>query len=147
MALCVFVATSFGAQRAEAFCRTVTEPIPAFFDPQATGCFTGSETAKVLYWKNACIGYSLARAASSQIDLETATSVAAAAFEAWSGATCAGGGNPSIEAINEGPVDCTLVEYNKLGPNQHLIVFRDDVWPHNDANNTLGLTTVTFEVR
>jgi hypothetical protein len=146
-ALCIFVATSFAARRADAFCRTVTESVPPFYDPQSSGCFTGSDSAKLLYWTNACIGYSLARAASSQIDLETATSVAAAAFEAWSGATCAGGGNPSIQAINEGPVDCPLVEYNKLGPNQHVIVFRDDEWPHNDANNTLGLTTVTFDIR
>jgi hypothetical protein len=29
---------------------------------------------------------------------------------------------------------------------QHVIVFRDDAWPHNDPANTLALTTVTFGV-
>jgi hypothetical protein len=38
-----------------------------------------------------------------------------------------------------------LVQYNQTQPNQHVIVFRDDHWPHSDANNTLALTTVTFD--
>jgi hypothetical protein len=42
-------------------------------------------------------------------------------------------------------VDCDQVQYNSDRGNQHVIVFRDETWPHNDANNTLGLTTVTFD--
>jgi hypothetical protein len=42
-----------------------------------------------------------------------------------------------------------MVHYNDsmtgLG-NQHVIIFRDDGWPYpNDANNTLGLTTLTVD--
>src|SRR6185436_4346321 len=45
---------------------------------------------------------------------------------------------------NLGPATCTEVLYNQNGPNQNVIVFRDDKWPYSDPNNTLGLTTVTF---
>jgi hypothetical protein len=51
----------------------------------------------------------------------------------------------SIDVRDLGPVDCDLVQYNSDQPNQHVILFHDDVWPHNDANNTLGLTTVTYD--
>jgi hypothetical protein len=50
----------------------------------------------------------------------------------------------SIDVRDLGPVACDQVRYNSDGPNQHAIIFRDDTWPHNDANNTLALTTVTF---
>lgn len=137
------VACSF---RASAFCRTVTERPPPDYDPQ-TGCFTGSPDAKLLYWKNICVGYSVQRGASSQVTLEQATNIAALAFAAWSAVACDASNGPSIDAVDLGPVDCGMVEYNKNGPNQNVIVFRDDMWPYNDPNNTLGLTTVTFDTR
>ncbi|MDP9000543.1 MAG: matrixin family metalloprotease, partial [Myxococcota bacterium] len=57
-----------------------------------------------------------------------------------------GTGAVSIFGSNHGPVNCRQVGYNHYGgPNQHVIVFRDDKWPYSDASNTLGLTTVTFE--
>src|SRR5262249_8660919 len=83
---------------------------------------------------------------SRQITLEQATRVAAQAFATWSQAACPAGGAPSVMAVDEGPVDCGAVNYNKDSPNQHVIVFRDDGWPYNDASNTLGLTTITFDV-
>ena len=49
-----------------------------------------------------------------------------------------------ITASNLGNVSCAEVRYNQNGPNQNVIVFRDDQWPYSDPNNTLGLTTVTF---
>src|SRR5262249_51371510 len=51
----------------------------------------------------------------------------------------------SIDVRDLGPVSCDQVQYNPDQGNQHVIVFRDDVWPHNDASNTLGLTTVTYD--
>jgi hypothetical protein len=50
----------------------------------------------------------------------------------------------SIDVRDLGPVDCATVDYNQGGGNQNVIVFRDDKWPHQDSNNTLALTTVTF---
>jgi hypothetical protein len=113
----------------------------------SSGCFTGSPNAKLLYWKNTCVGYSLQRMASSQVTLEQARKVAADAFATWDAATCDANGGPTAHAVDEGPVDCGLVEYNKTGPNQNVILFHDDSWPYNDANNTLGLTTMTYDTR
>jgi hypothetical protein len=81
--------------------------------------------------------------ASRHVTLDQATSLAAQAFAAWSGARCSGGGSPSINAVDEGPVSCSMVQYNDAGPNQHVIVFRDDGWPYQDSSNVLGLTTLT----
>jgi hypothetical protein len=134
------------ALHAGAFCRTVTEKPPLGYDPQS-GCFTGDAESKLLYWSNSCIGYSLNNAASSKVTLEQATKIVADAFATWSAASCDGMAGPSINAVDEGPVGCALVEYNKNGPNQNVIVFRDDGWPYADPNNTLGLTTVTFDTR
>jgi hypothetical protein len=97
-----------------------------------------------LFWRNQCVGYSLQKDASSQVSLAQATQVAAQAFAAWSGASC-GAGNATIQAVDEGPVDCGVVGYVHDGPNQHVIVFRDDGWPYNDPNNALALTTITYD--
>jgi hypothetical protein len=131
---------------AGAFCRTNTERPPAGYNPES-GCFDGDTDAKLLYWTNTCVGYSLNRAASSKVTLDQASKIVADAFAAWSAAGCAPSGTPSINAADEGPVDCANVEYNMYGPNQNVIVFRDDGWPYADPNNTLGLTTVTFDTR
>jgi hypothetical protein len=54
-----------------------------------------------------------------------------------------------MEVTNLGPVACDQVHYNDNTSgqgNQHVIIFRDAQWPHpNDLNNTLGLTTITFD--
>jgi MYXO-CTERM domain-containing protein len=134
------------ASDAGAFCREVTATAPAGYDPVSQGCF-GADAPGIyeVYWKNLCVGYSLQRDASSQVTLDQATQIAAQAFAAWSAAPC-GGGAASITAVDEGPVDCGLVQYNDDEANQHVIVFRDDAWPYDDSSNTLGLTTVTFDV-
>jgi hypothetical protein len=142
---CVGGIMLFGAADAAAFCRSVGEAPPLGWDVESQGCFAGAEGTKEFYWKNACVAYSLQKEASSQVTLEQATQAIDAAFAAWSDVTCAGGGHPAINAVDVGPVECGLVQYNKDQPNQHVVVFRDDEWPYSDPNNTLGLTTVTFD--
>src|SRR5262249_25900635 len=100
---------------ARAFCRTLTEAAPAGYNPESSGCFKGSSDAKPLWWRSACVGYSVQRAASRQVSYDNARQVVSDAFEAWAGTTCSGG-HPSINAADEGPADCDLVEYNRLGP-------------------------------
>ncbi len=124
---------------AGAFCRTTTTPIPANYNP-SRGCFTDG---LVLFWKNACVGYSVNSAASSTVELSTATTVIDQAFNSWNAVAC-GAGTVGISTSNLGTVECSEVRYNPNGPNQNVIVFRDDKWPYSDPNNTLGLTTVTF---
>lgn len=125
---------------AHAFCRTTTVPLPPSYSP-SRGCFT---EGLPLYWKGACVGYSLNEAASSRVSLDDATRIIDASFATWSAVTCAGGDAVGIRASNTGPVQCAEVRYNPTGPNQNLVVFREDRWPYNDPNNTLGLTTITY---
>jgi hypothetical protein len=143
-------ATLLATSGAHAFCRTVANPTPAGYDPATQGCFmpASGSGSLLLYWKNLCVGYSLQKDASPlrQITLDQATRVAANAFAQWTGAACSAGGSPSIQVYDEGPVDCALVQYSSTQPNQHVIVFRDEGWPYSDSSNTLGLTTLTFDV-
>ena len=145
LAAAVLVASSAGAATlalpsiAHGFCRTTTTPIPANYSP-TRGCF---EDGLLLYWKGACVGYSVNSAASKGTSLEVATTVTDDAFNSWNRATCAGGA-VGVQTSNLGPVECSEVRYNPNGPNQNVVIFRDDRWPYSDPNNTLGLTTVTF---
>jgi hypothetical protein len=125
---------------ARAFCRTTTVPIPANYSP-TRGCFI---EGLPLFWKGACVGYSLNVNASATVPLAKATSIIDDAFKSWSAVSCASGSSVGIAASNLGTVTCSEVRYNSNGPNQNAIIFRDDTWPYSDPNNTLGLTTVTF---
>jgi Matrixin len=133
------------SSEAFAFCRTTTVPVVADFQPSPTKCWTQGLR---LFWRNSCVGYNLQRAASKQVAFEDASNNIARAFTKWTGASCPSAGlngsRVSIDVRDLGPVDCGDVNYNQNGGNQNVIVFRDDDWPHNDSNNTLALTTVTF---
>jgi MYXO-CTERM domain-containing protein len=140
------------ARPARAFCREISQLTPAGYDPATLGCYLGNgASAFPVYWKNACVTYSLEVDASAQISLADAKSVAALAFGAWSQVTCSGGAPPTITASELEPpgaagVSCTEVQYNPFGPNQNVIVFRDQGWPDSgDPVNTLGLTTITYD--
>jgi hypothetical protein len=145
-----------------AFCRTMTCPLPPDFSPNAQSCIPPDfasycasldPPAKTLpvWWRNACVGYDVQQDASRQIPYATAAAMAAEAFAKWTSLSCAepGGGagsyRISIDVRDLGPVACNQVQYNSNQGNQHVIIFHDDFWPHNDANNTLGLTTITFD--
>jgi hypothetical protein len=125
---------------AHAFCRTTTQPLPANYSP-SRGCFTDG---LLLFWRNACVTYSINQSASRNIPFEDAQRVIDASFETWNTSTCADGSQPGIAVSNHGAAACADIRYNPEGPNQNLIVFRDDGWPYDDPNSTLGLTTVTF---
>jgi Matrixin len=137
--------TLFPARAAHAFCRTTTISVPADFQPRADVCW---DQGNPLFWRNACVGYSISRDASRQVSYDDAASAITRAFTKWTSATCPTDGThnsrTSIDVRDLGPSDCGTVQYNQDFANQHVIVFRDDTWPHNDVNNTLALTTVTF---
>src|SRR5262249_30430430 len=99
-----------------------------------------------LYWRGQCVGYSINQAASVSVSLDDAKLIIDAAFARWMAVSCPKTGQPpGIKASDLGTVACSEVRYNQETPNQNLIVFRDTSWPYNDPNNTLGLTTVTFD--
>jgi Matrixin len=134
------------AGRAQAYCREVTDYPPNAFDPAVSGCFTAEPDGGVLYplfWRNQCVSYSFQQQGSKYISLSDATRVAAQAFATWSQAPC-GSGSPSIQAIPFPPVDCDGA--NGSQEHSNIIIFRDDSWPHNDAANVIGYTTLTVDL-
>jgi hypothetical protein len=130
---------------ASAFCRTTTVAIAPDFQPSGDACW---DQGNPLFWRNSCVSYSVRRSASRYVALEDATAKMAGAFAKWSGTSCPtennGRSRVSIDVRDLGAVDCGDVGYDPNGPNQNVIVFRDDNWPHNDPNNTIALTTVSF---
>ncbi len=149
----VFASATFASAAARAYCQTTTEKETAGYDPSVSGCWT---KGALLKWNARDVNYSLDVGASTQVSLSQATAVVRDAFAKWSNAVCAtadgGEKHPSITLHDVGPTDaaatdCGLVECDPtVHDTHHDIVFRDGVWPHNDPNNTLALTTVTYGI-
>jgi hypothetical protein len=155
---------------AYAYCRTTACPLPADFSPSAASCTPNdfdsycaslSPPAKPIpvWWRNACVSYDIQQTASKQVPYAAAVTMFEQAFAKWTSTMCPepsvdvvadggvgmGSGRVSIDVRNLGAVSCGEVQYNSDAPNQHVIIFHDDHWPHNDSSNTLGLTTVTYD--
>ena len=139
------------AATAAAFCRTTTVHEQLGYDPSQHGCWPAG---KPLAWNGDTVVYSLSSSASTQVSLDDFARIADLAFQAWNGANC-GSGHPALLAYRGGLVDdqaiasdCGLVQCDpSFHDPQHVIVFRDDMWPHAmDPVNTLALTTVTYGV-
>jgi hypothetical protein len=128
---------------ASAFCRTTTDRAPADYDAATGGCWAKGVP---LFWRNACVGYSIARAASIYISYDDIANAMSTAFTRWTGATCptdgSGRSRTSIDVRDLGPADCQNVEYISGAANQNVIVFRDTYWKY--GKQVLGLTTVVY---
>lgn len=126
-----------------AFCRTTTVKSPPDYDATVSGCWIPGVP---LFWRNACVGYSIQRNASRKISYEDAADALSTAFTRWTGATCPtdgiGRSRTSIDVRDLGPAECANVEYVSGVPNQNVIVFRDETWKY--GSSVLGLTTVVF---
>jgi hypothetical protein len=135
------------ARDAHAFCRTTTVQIDASFIPTPEQpCWT---QGLPVYWLHACVGYSINEQASKQVSFDDAQNGMQTAFAQWTNATCptaTSSSKASIDVRFLGPVACHKVEYNQNGGNANIIMFDDAGWPYTDANNTLGLTTVTYNI-
>jgi hypothetical protein len=139
--------------RAEAFCRTTTTTSsePSGYDPAVSGCWEGGVP---LHWPISQVPYGVAAAGSPARNVTgaEATRVADLAFSAWKHTTCAGGGAPSVEGFDDGPLasvpdasDC--MTSLSCDPAVHdVMVFDDKEWPHDDPVNTIALTTVSYGV-
>ncbi len=142
-------ASLMSARRAEAFCRTTTSSIdPSFVATPDHPCW---DDGMPLFWKNACVGYSIQQDASKQVSFNDAQTSMETAFAEWTSATCptandTASSKASIDVRFLGPVACHKVQYNSGSGNSNTIMFDDGTWPHNDSNNTLGLTTVTYNI-
>jgi MYXO-CTERM domain-containing protein len=104
------------------------------------------------------VSYDVQQDGTKWAPFSTVESIVDTAFAQWTAAACtpdaAGMTKVGIAATDLGPVACDLVQYNSDQGNQHVIIFHDTEWPHDDGGaggtgaisaNTLGLTTVTFD--
>ena len=144
------------APRAHGFCRTMTGREPGD-SPETNRCSGWKEQeqngccpyGKPLFWRNACVGFSVQKNASREVSLSDAERVFKRAFATWTATTCSLNGMPvgrvSMDVSYLGPVDCSLVQFNDEAPNQNVILFRDTGWTHLDPSATLGLTTVRYD--
>lgn len=151
---------------AGAFCRTRVDGTAARIRgdaPDQDGCYG---VGREIYWPNQCISYQLYSSA-QLVALSELRQVVAGAFAKWTLSSCAlteeeANANPasrvSLDVRDLGNSDCPHAGkkdpdqpgYNKTGPNQNLIVFRDGSWPYknddpNDPNLALGVTTATYD--
>lgn len=129
-----------GGAEVHAHCRTSScgDRVGAVCDPpQPNDC------GVPLFWPSSCVGYSVQKDASAQVDLQTVQGLAAQAFATWSEADCGEGAHPTISAQDLGAVSCAELAYDPETKNANIIVFRDNDWPYSQ-NGILALTTVTY---
>jgi hypothetical protein len=109
-----------------------------------TGCWV---TGIPLAWTEQCLSFSVNVAGSARLglDYDAALAIVEQAFSRWPTASCAAG-SPSIAFSSLPGLTCDRVEYNPSGPNANAVIFRDDMWTHEDPS-ALALTTVAFNVR
>ena len=127
---------------AQAYCRKTT---CRYCEPDSsTLCVTEGQP---LYWPGACVSYAVARQASWQVDEATASAIAQTAFDAWRNVICPDSGLPPSIGVTDafGPTSCALAEYSHTGANANVIAFRDADWSTSDADESIGVTTLTFD--
>jgi hypothetical protein len=147
---------SFGAGHAHAdYCRTkACDNQPAYDDVwqsepdppctrDAVGCLIQGTP---LYWPQSCVSFSVQRDGSKaqSIDYDLAHQTIARAFQTWLNADCGGGTLPSFAIMDYSPAICSKAEYNKDQGNANIFTFRDDSWPYPNSEDTLALTTITY---
>jgi MYXO-CTERM domain-containing protein len=156
----LFPAVALGAlavsltSNASAFCRTkACDNKPAYDDvwqevpdpPCTRDAFGCPLNGTPLHWPATCISFDVQRDGSKSdgVDFETASAVINEAFTIWQNADC-GGMPPSLVVRDHGAVVCNKAEYNQEQPNANLFTFRDGDWPYKNAEDTLALTTITY---
>lgn len=150
LAALAVVSTLSASQTAWAYCRTTTVNEPDNYEPTIRGCWSEGVP---LAWPDAPIGVRIDSRASRKVPLAVAQRSVVESFAKWSNVTCESGARPSftvqhlepavIEVSDCTNADCVSERLSAAG----AIVFRDDVWPHDDGGRTFALTTVTFGTR
>ena len=99
-----------------------------------------------LYWPQTCISFSVQRDGSPKdgIEYELADQTVRTAFQTWLNADCGDGATPSFAVADYSPAICDKAQYNKDAPNANIFMFRDASWPYANSEDTLALTTITY---
>jgi hypothetical protein len=132
---------------AAAYCRTTT------CDSRKEDCGdaeTGCPSRGIpLFWGKRCTSFSVQKDGSAKqgIDYDTTLEIISIGFNAWRGADCGGGVRPSLDIAVTEAVSCAAQEYNDGGGNANIWMYRDDNWPYAGTNETLALTTLTFNTK
>ena len=152
LTLAATAAALLGARVAGAYCRSATCPAQQGTDGTTAGQVCNpalpTDCGIELQWRQPCMSFDVQQGASRQIDFATADATLTQAFATWAGSEC-GGGMPSFQIFDLGAVSCDKAEYNQQAGNANILIFRDDVWPHDTGGggvDTLALTTVTYDV-
>jgi hypothetical protein len=138
-----------------AFCRTkACDDQPAYDDVwqespdpacvrDDVGCLLEGQP---LYWPQSCISFSVQRdgSRSQGIDFEATHAIIVASFDAWINADCGDGATPGVTIADYSPSNCATAEYNQDQGNANVFMFRDEAWPYRGAEDTLALTTITY---
>ncbi len=101
-----------------------------------------------LYWPTSCLSFGVQEDGSrgDHISYETMNQIVETAFQTWISADCGNGVFPAVAIENYGSIECNKREYNSDQPNANVFMFRDDNWPYENQQDTLALTTITFNV-
>ena len=120
-----------------------TTPDPPCDRDPATGCLLQGTP---LFWPQRCISFSVQRdgSRSQGIDFDLAHETILRAFDAWQTADCGSGATPSFAIKDFSPAVCARAEYNQDSGNANIFMFRDGNWPYVGAEDTLALTTITY---
>lgn len=136
------------APDALAFCRATTcDPTDVSQrctkDPK-TECLTKGAP---LFWASDCVtvNVQIDAAPKAGIDYQTAEASVKRAFAAWTEVDC-NGSAPSIRVDVAGPVSCASSEYSGEHRNANIVMFREDTWPYEGAEDALGITRVRFDL-
>jgi uncharacterized protein (TIGR03382 family) len=140
LAAALSISVTLLAPRAEAFCRTTTERAPPDFD-EGDKCW---DRGAPLFWRNACVGFSMQKADGKKLKADDVAAVFQKAATAWTSVSCPGGGRPSIEIKQLASSSVDAVGYRSEGANVNLVVMRDARWPYPAGGESLALTTVVY---
>jgi Matrixin len=128
---------------AAAFCRTTTCD-PNNVDEECrtndNGCVRDGVPIK---WKQLPIVYRFHGAGSSKLDTSGARAAIRSAFDAWENVECPKG-RTSLRFREGSDIEEDKPLDKKEATEKFGIYFRDDEWPHDDAEESLALTTQIY---
>jgi hypothetical protein len=143
------LSTLFVAESALAFCRTMpcsTKDSSLFCSRDSNGCLTSDTGRPPLFWPSSCLSFGVQKDGSELRGLDYATTheIVVEGFETWLFADCGGGLTPSVSVKDYGKIECSERQYNADQGNANVFMYRDDGWPYENAEDTLALTTITY---
>ncbi len=129
------------AADASAFCRTTTcDPSSEDCRRNENGCIRDGVPIR---WKELPIVYRFHTDVTSKLDESGARAAVRSAFDAWENVECSRG-RTSLRFQEGADIEIGKPLGKKEGAEKFGIYFRDEEWPHSDAEESLALTTQIY---